>query len=181
MESVAFMEELILMQPDETMLDEIISYRTAMLNAGSSLDGCSGLQNYEDAQAWLAHVRSMLTVETCPSHWVTSTLFVGVRKADGRIVGMLDLRHRLNELLAEWGGHIGYSVRPDERRKGYAKWMLAHALPEAKKLGIDRVLVTCNDNNIASARTIEANGGVLENKLYVERAKQTIRRYWIDL
>ncbi|MGN0752825.1 MAG: GNAT family N-acetyltransferase [Aristaeellaceae bacterium] len=54
-------------------------------------------------------------------------------------------------------------------------------LPKARKLGIDRVLVTCDDDNIASARTIEANGGVLENKLYVESEKQTVRRYWIDL
>lgn len=175
------MENLMLMQPDETMLDEIISYRTAMLNAGSSLDGCSGLQKYEDAKEWLAHVRSMMKAETCPPHLVTSTLFVCVRKADGRIVGMLDLRHRLNEALAAWGGHIGYSVRPDERRKGYAKWMLAHVLPEAKNRGIDRVLVTCNDDNVASACTIEANGGVMENKLYVESEKQTVRRYWIDL
>lgn len=170
-----------LMQPDETMLEEIVSYRNALLNAGSSLDGCSGLQSYENSQEWLAHVRHMTKVETCPPHLVTSTLFVCVRRADGRIVGMVDLRHRLNEVLSVWGGHIGYSVRPDERRKGYAKWMLAHALPEAKKLGIDRVLVTCNDDNVASARTIEANGGKLENKVYVEQAKQTVRRYWISL
>lgn len=181
MERVDFMEELMLMLPDEAMLDEITSYRSAMLNAGSSMDGCSGLQKYENAQDCLTHVRSMMKLETCPPQWVTSTLFVCVRKADGRIVGMVDLRHRLNELLATWGGHIGYSVRPDERRRGYVKWMLAHVLPEAKKLGIDRVLVTCNDENVGSARTIEANGGVLENKVYVESEKQTIRRYWIDL
>ena len=173
------MDDLILRQPDETMLDEIAAYRTAMLDAGSSMDGTSMLAKCEDPHTWLAHLRSLEREETCPPHWVTATLFVCVRKTDGRIVGMLDLRHRLNDFLAEYGGHIGYSVRPDERRKGYAKRMLALALPEARKRGIDRVLITCDDDNIGSARTIEANGGVFERTARLE--DEILRRYWIDL
>lgn len=163
------------------MLDEIDAYRKSMLDAGSSMDGCSGLQNYESAAEWLAHVRNMEMPETCPPHLVTATLFVAVRKTDFRIVGMIDLRHRLNDFLAEYGGHIDYSVRPDERRKGYAKRMLALALQEAKKRGIDRVLITCDEDNWGSALTIRANGGVFERNTYLENEKQTISRYWIDL
>lgn len=173
------MEELILIQPDETMLDEINAYRNVMLAAGSSMDGCSGLQNHADPQAWLNHVRNMERPETCPAYLVTATLYVCVRQTDGCIVGMIDLRHRLNDFLAEYGGHIGYSVRPDERRKGYAKWMLAHVLPEARKLGLSRVLVTCDDDNEGSARTIEANGGVFERTARLE--DELLRRYWIEL
>lgn len=173
------MDNLILLQPDETMLDEIAAYRKSMLDAGSSMDGCSGLQNYESAAEWLAYVRSLEKTETCPAHLVTATLFVCVRREDGRIVGMLDLRHRLNDFLAEYGGHIGYSVRPDERRKGYAKRMLALALPEAKRRGIDRVLITCDDDNVGSARTIEANGGVFERTTTLDG--EVLRRYWINL
>lgn len=92
---------------------------------------------------------------------------------------MIQVRHRFNDYLAEYGGHIGYSVRPDERRKGYAKWMLAHVLPEARKIGLDRVLVTCDDDNEGSSRTIEANGGVFERKTELEG--DILRRYWIDL
>lgn len=175
------MDELILIRPDETMLEEITAYRHAMLAAGSSMDGTSGLQQYESAADWLAHVRALEKVETCPPHLVPATLFVCVRKSDGRIVGMIDLRHRLNDFLAEYGGHIGYSVRPDERRKGYAKWMLAHVLPEAGNLGILRVLVTCDDDNEGSRRTIEANGGVFERTVYLESAQETLRRYWIEV
>lgn len=173
------MEDLILTRPDETMLDEIAAYRSAMLAAGSSMDGCSGLQNYVDPQQWLTHVRHMEKPETCPAHLVTATHYVCVRQSDGRIVGMIDLRHRLNDFLAEYGGHIGYSVRPDERRKGCAKWMLAHVLPKARKLGLNRVLVTCDDDNEGSARTIEANGGVFERTARLE--DELLRRYWIDL
>lgn len=175
------MSDILLVRPDETMLDEIAAYREAMLAAGDSLDGCSGLQDYESAEAWLQHVRDMENPETCPPHLVTATLYVAVRKTDFRIVGMIDLRHRLNDFLAEYGGHIGYSVRPDERRKGYAKQMLALALDEAKKRGINRVLVTCDEKNVASARTILANGGAFERNTWLEEEKQTVGRYWIDV
>ena len=92
---------------------------------------------------------------------------------------MIDLRHRLNDFLAEYGGHIGYSVRPDERRKGYAKAMLRMVLKEAKARDLQRVLITCDDDNVASARTIEANGGVFERKTSLDG--EVLRRYWIEL
>lgn len=91
------------------------------------------------------------------------------------LVGFVAIRHRLNDFLLEEGGHIGYSVRPSRRREGHASRALALALDEARRLGLGRVLVTCDDDNLASARTIETNGGVLED---VRRAK---RRYWIGL
>ena len=122
-----------------------------------------------------------MSEETCPPKWVPATQFVCVRKSDGRIVGMIDLRHRFNDFLAEYAGNIGYSVRPDECRKGYARWMLANVLPEARKLGLTRVLVTCEDNNEASRRTIEANGGRFERTTYLESEQALLRRYWIDL
>ena len=172
------MEELMLLQPDETMLDEINAYRQAMLDADSSMDGAGPLRQLE-AKDWLCATRSLLVEETCPPQWVPATQFVCVRAADRRIVGMIQVRHRFNDYLAEYGGHIGYSVRPDERRKGYAKWMLAHVLPEARKIGLDRVLVTCDDDNEGSRRTIEANGGVFERKTELEG--DILRRYWIDL
>lgn len=173
------MDDIILLQPDETMLAEVASYRQAMLDAGSSMDGTSGLNNYEDPAAWLAHIRALENKETCPPHLVTATLFAGVRESDGRIVGMIDLRHCLNDFLAEYGGHIGYSVRPEERRKGYAKQMLALVLKEARARGMERVLITCDDDNVGSARTIEANGGVFERTTTVDG--ETLRRYWITL
>lgn len=174
------MDELILLKPDETLLDEINAYRNAMIAANSSMDGTGSLRRHEAAQ-WLVHARSLMSEEICPPKWVPATQFVCVRKSDSRIVGMIDLRHRFNEFLAEYAGNIGYSVRPDERRKGYARWMLANVLPEARKLGLTRVLVTCEDNNEASRRAIEANGGRFERTTYLESEQALLRRYWIDL
>lgn len=173
------MDDLILLRPDETMFDKITDYRHAMLDAGSSMDGTSALDRYDDPAEWLNHVRALEKPETCPPNLVTATLFVAVRKTDFGIVGMIDLRHRLNDFLAEYGGHIGYSVRPDERRKGYAKRMLALVLEEARGRGISRVLITCDDDNVASARTIEANGGVFERTACLDG--EVLRRYWIEL
>ena len=174
------MEMLMLARPDETMLDEINAYRKAMLDAGSSMDGTGSLCRHEAAE-WLVHVRSLLSEETCPDRWVPATQYVCIRKSDGRIVGMIDLRHRFNDFLAEYGGNIGYSVRPDERLKGYAKWMLAHVLQEARSMGMRRVLVTCEENNEGSRRTIEANGGTFERSAFLPDENVYLRRYWIEL
>lgn len=100
---------------------------------------------------------------------------------NSEIVGRLAIRHELNDFLLKVGGHIGYGVLPRFRKKGYAKSMLALSLPFAKKLGINRALITCDDNNIGSIKTIEANGGILENVIPVEIDKPLKRRYWIDL
>lgn len=173
------MPDLILRKPDETMLAEISAYRSDMLAAGSSMDGTSGLESYEAPGAWLAHVRALEKPETCPAHLVTASLYVAVREGEERIVGMIDLRHRLNDFLAEYGGHIGYSVRPDERRRGYARRMLALALKAAEQRGMERILITCDEDNEGSRRTIEANGGVFERTASLEG--ETLRRYWIAL
>jgi predicted acetyltransferase len=175
------MADVILCRPDETMLEEIAAYREAMLTAGESMDGCSGLDEYEVTAAWLQHVQDMEQPETCPSHLVTATLYVALRKTDFRLVGMIDLRHRLNDFLAEYGGHIGYSVHPAHRRKGHATQMLALVLEKARKRGLNRVLVTCNEDNEASRRAILRNGGAFDGNRWLEEEKQTISRYWIAL
>ena len=97
---------------------------------------------------------------------------------NGEFIGSLSLRHRLNENLLKMGGHIGYSIRPSARKRGYGTKILELALPIAKSLGIDKVLVTCDDDNTGSAKIIEKNGGVLENK--VEHEGKLKRRYWIE-
>jgi predicted acetyltransferase len=98
---------------------------------------------------------------------------------DDSYLGAIDLRHYLNAFLLEGGGHIGYSIRPSARGQGRATWALGAALPRARALGLERVLLTCDDDNTASARTIERNGGVLEDTRSTSIGLK--RRYWISL
>ncbi|MCP3784313.1 GNAT family N-acetyltransferase [Micromonospora sp. A3M-1-15] len=96
-----------------------------------------------------------------------------------RVLGGIALRHELDDFLLRVGGHIGYGIRPSARRRGLATWALGRMLEEARGLGLDRVLVTCADGNVASARTIERQGGVLEDIRDTELGRA--RRYWITL
>lgn len=102
---------------------EYISYRQAFLDAGSSMDGTGPMRRTPDPMEWLAINAQYADPATVPEGKVQSTQFVCERVSDGRIVGMLQVRLALNDFLLHYGGHIGYSVRPDERRKGYASWM----------------------------------------------------------
>jgi predicted acetyltransferase len=94
---------------------------------------------------------------------------------------MINIRHRLNEFLAREGGHIGYSVRPSERRKGYATRMLQMALQKCAEMGLEKVLIACDKENIGSAKVIMNNGGVLESEITDGSLAEVVQRYWIDL
>jgi len=100
---------------------------------------------------------------------------------DDEYLGTLSIRHYLNEGLTKFGGNIGYAIRPSQRRKGHGALILKLALPIARDLGLDRALVTCDETNVASKKIIEANGGILENKVVVENRNVPALRYWIDL
>ena len=102
--------------------------------------------------------------------------------AGERIVGRVSIRHSLNAFLERVGGHIGYVVVPEFRRQGYATAILRRSLQIARdKLGIRRVLVTCDDNNVGSIKTIERNGGIFENIVSGPDLERPKRRYWIDI
>ena len=94
------------------------------------------------------------------------------------LVGAITIRHYLTEKLKNNGGHIGDGIRPSERRKGYGSAMIGLALDEAKKMGINKVLMCCDKRNIASAKSIMNNGGKLENDVDIDGI--IIQRYWID-
>lgn len=130
-----------------------------------------------DYEHWLADVVKMRTI--VPEHLVPSTLLFLTDDAETKLYGAIDIRHSLNDVLLNFGGHIGYGIVPSERGKGYAKEQLRLALPVVKALGISRALITCHDWNTASARTIEACGGVLEDKR--QNGGDIFCRYWIDI
>mgnify|MGYP000858767385 FL=1 len=104
-----------------------------------------------------------------------------VENEAGALVGSCRIRHELNESLLKCGGHIGYDVRPAYRRQGVGTAILGMALEHARSLGLQKVLVTCDDDNLGSIGVIENCGGVLENKVFDEEDQKEVRRYWIAL
>ena len=142
---------------------------------GFLLDGFQ--DDPDDFTGWLMRVKDSHLGQNLVQGRVPASFYLGV--VDGEIVGRISIRHDLNDFLFNFGGHIGYMVRPVHRRKGYATAMLRQAKDIAKSLGIDRALVTCNDDNLGSIAVIESQGGVLEN--IVDENGRELRRYWIAL
>lgn len=175
------METIKLIFPSEEYLDQVRAYRQECQDADSSMDGCGSLRTTENPAEWLAEVRSYTDPATVPEGKVQATQFLGVRESDGKVVGMIQVRHYFNEYLEKYAGHIGYSTRPGERRKGYAREMLRLALPYCKSIGVDKVLIACEPDNPASRATILANGGVYEKTVHEPGEDIDLERYWITL
>ena len=125
------------------------------------------------------YVKSINATEELNNDWVPDTTLFCLDRDRNIFVGAVSIRHYLYDKLLKTGGHIGDGIRPGERRKGYATAMIALALEECKKLGITRVLMCCDKNNIGSAKSIIKNGGVLENE--IEEDGHIEQRYWIQL
>lgn len=173
------MEAIALVFPTKEYEAQVLDYKREFEANGDRMDGTAGLQNARNFDEWLSAIVDNSREETVRAGLVPASTFLAVRVNDKRLVGMIDVRHRLNEHLFQFGGHIGYSVRKSERRKGYAKEMLRLALDFCRNRNIHRVLITCDKDNIASAKTIIANGGVLENEIL--EGVRIIQRYWIRL
>ena len=175
------MDELTLVSPSAEYAQEIAAYRDEfpadrmrVTPDPDRIPGLDGLEEFSSVEAWLAWCEEMRGKVS----W-----YMSVRKSDGRIVGFLCLRHKLeyDDDDPEFASHIGYSVRPSERRRGYARRMLAMGLDEARKLGLERVMITCSVENEASRRTILANGGVFDSTIFDEEDGELLERCRIEL
>ena len=175
------MEELILIRPTGEYASQIVEYRQEFLDAGDSMDGCGPLRRIEDPEEYIKTCAEYEDKQTVPSHLVPATQLFLIRKSDNKLVGMLQVRHCFNDYLEKYAGHIGYSVRPSERRTGYAKEMLKMALPLCRELGLDKVLITCAVGNVGSEKTILSNGGVYESTVHEPNGNRDLKRFWITL
>lgn len=170
-------ETLKLTLPTAKMERSALDMRKEFFDAGESV--IHGGADFDSVTSYSLWMKQNAEAKTNPMPGrVPSTAYFAT--IDNKPVGMLQIRFELNDKLLATGGHIGYSVRPSMRGKGYATLMLALALERCASLGIHEVLVTCNVDNPASARVIEKNGGELEN--IVENSKgEKFRRYWIKV
>ena len=173
------MEKIILVKPDLSYADEIIKYKEESLKESPIINGSAGLDRFSSIEDWLEELNKRSCEDTVPEGLVPSSTYLGIREKDNYIVGMIDIRHYLNEYLTQVGGNIGYSVRKTERNKGYAKQMLKLALEKCKELKIKKVLITCDEDNIASEKVILSANAKFEDIRNVDGENK--KRFWIEL
>ncbi len=172
------MEDLIFRKPMILDCAEIMAFKDDFLKAGSGMDG-TGILFRADARQWLDYIDALESPQDANG---VPCFQYGLFCPEGTLLGMLQIRIELKGYLVDYGGHIGYCVRPSERRKGYAKYMLQQSLYICRKMGLQRVLVTCLEDNLGSEKTIKACGGVFECTVFDDiNYKANMKRYWIDL
>jgi len=136
----------------------------------------------DNFQAYIKLLKNQEKGKDLPDGYVPASVYW---LAEGnKFIGKVSIRHKLIEPLRKWGGHIGYVIRPSERKKGYGTKILSLALKKAKHLGFKKVLITCNEDNIGSKRIIEKNDGIFESKIKVDSGKDSGKiklRYWINI
>ena len=159
--------------------ESVMEYKEEFLSSNQKMSGVGKLDKVDTSEEWLESVNKELSPKTCGEGKVPATQLLAYRLADDKLVGMIQIRHELNDYLIQYGGHIGDSVRPSEQGKGYATEQIFLALEKCKQLNIQKVLITCKKTNIASAKTIIKNNGILENE--VDNNGDIMQRYWIDL
>ncbi|NDI33858.1 GNAT family N-acetyltransferase [Chengkuizengella sediminis] len=171
------MNQVYLSKPTVELEQEYLSFYQDWVNSGEKYVPFVIRQDPNTLIQFLLDSAQGLNI---PAQFVPHTTYWLVRDEDKSILGAVNIRHQLNEKLLNIGGHIGYGICSSERRKGYATKMLALSLEKARELGIQKVLVTCDYNNLASKKTIFNNGGVPDTD-YVEESGNIVNRFWIEL
>ncbi len=138
-----------------------------------------GLWNYQDYDRWLIGMQNRHTGENLPEGFVREDFYLCYEGK--KMIGVFSLKFELTKYLLDFGGHIGYAVRPSERKRGLATQILKQGLEIAKEAGFERILCVCDEDNYGSEKVILKNGGILENEMYDPEEKVMVKRYWIEL
>ena len=165
---------IIFKEPKDVSFEQILDYKEEFVLNNEIIHGAANMTDLSVAE-WVQFTENTKYKESVTPGFVTAHTFFALD--NNKIVGIINARHELNDYLLNFGGHIGYSVRKSERRKGYAKAILSYTVGFLFSLGLEKVLITCDKNNIASKRTIESCRGLLENEVVTE--DRTTLRYWI--
>lgn len=179
------MERFYLEEPSLERKDGIIEYLDEFVKYNSNINGTGSLDKIYDGYTFeeaLERCLNMKNEEYAKSiNRVPGKTFLLIRKNDNKIVGTINIRWNLSEKMLEFGGHIGYGIRPTERRKGYNKIQLYLVLLEAQKLNLDKVMLDCSVDNLGSDKTIKALGGILERCELDESDNTMTNVYWINV
>ena len=160
--------DIILVRPTIELREKALAYREEHFRQGEKIIcGSELFDKTESYEEWLTLVTRNADPKTVSENWVVTDTFFAVRESDDRIIGMIDLRHALNEFLKDLG-NCGYSVRPSERRKGYATEMLCKLRTAAREVNMKELHISVEKDNTASRKVIQKNGGVYERSFSYE-------------
>lgn len=159
--------------PAEESRDDELSFYDEFEN---NREACIGYGGYKDFDAWLTGMNNRHTGKNLPRGYVRENLYLCYNEK-GEMIGVFSLKFELTEFLLNYGGHIGYAVRPSMRNRGLATEILAEGLEISKNFGFEKVLLVCDEDNYPSEKVIIKNGGVFENKLYDDDEKVFVKRY----
>lgn len=174
------MDDLELIKPTTTLEEAALEYKKEHFDIGEyELHGSALLDKIDLYSDWLKIIKENSNEKTVHSDWVVASTFFVVRKSDQKIIGMIDIRHSLNDFLRNYG-HIGYGVRPSERKKGYATQMLKMALDYARQIRLSKVMLACYKDNEASSKIIQKHNGIFEKEILHPNGK-IVQVYWITL
>ncbi|MBS4218802.1 GNAT family N-acetyltransferase [Bacillus sp. FJAT-49711] len=173
------MENVFLLKPTLELKEEYVEFYKEWKESQEDMVPWVISKDPSDFQGMVQFLMDNEKGENLPDNWVPDSTFWLVTKKK-KIIGAVNIRHRLTESLFNSGGHIGYGIRPSERKKGYATKLLALSLEKAKELGISKALVVCDENNIASEKTILKNNGIPDNS-FIEDNGNMIKRFWIHI
>ncbi|WP_426349708.1 GNAT family N-acetyltransferase [Alloiococcus sp. CFN-8] len=168
--------------PTEEYKQKAVDFIEEFYSCSSEIHGAGSLDMYlkkYSYEQWIKKVIADLDIANIAPGRVPALTYFYIREDDGKIIGMINIRLALNDYLRKEGGHIGYSIRPSERRKGYGSLMLKEALEFCKIIGLNKVLITCDKSNMASAGVIKSCNGQLDEEFYSETFKEIIQRYVI--
>ena len=175
-------DELLFVEPTMNFAKEIAAYRQEMLDAESSFDGCFSMKRMPDIQEYVDYCIGWANPRREPGkNGVWGNVLLVIRKSDMKMIGCMQVHNVLTKKMKQYTGHVGYSVRPAERRKGYAKKMLAKALDFLTSFEFEEVYVSCLPENEASKKTILANGGEYIETVYLDEDGVNLERYRITL
>ena len=162
--------------------DKAIDYINEFYKYNSDINGTGALDEYlekYDYEKWIEKIQSDIDIPNIQEPNVPKMTYFYVREDDNKIIGMINIRLALNDKLRKEGGHIGYSVRPTERNKGYATEILNFGVEICNNRDISEVLVSCDKSNLASAKVIQKCGGIFKDEFYSDKYKETIQMYVI--
>lgn len=168
-------EEYFLVAPSLEYASSIQAFRQEFIDSGEDLDGALSLKKLDRVSDWLNQVQQFSSEATVLPGYMPQTQLLCVRQQDHKVVGVISVRHRLNDFFARVFGHIGYSVAVSERNKGIASWMLHQVFGLCRQLGHETIIVCCMHDNEASRQVILKNHGIFDATVF-----DAVYRVWVD-